>query len=96
LLTFGSTSGLKEACVVACKEVHAMDQATAQFAIKILLTEIRRVTEDAASTAKAAEVCAQAGNIEQGVSIVLDVEQAAYEAGRLLDAASLINRLSKE
>jgi hypothetical protein len=73
-----------------------MDKTAAQFAIKMLLTEIRRVTEEAASTAKAAEVCAEAGNVEQGVRVVLDVEQAAYEAGRLLDAASLINRLSKE
>ena len=47
-----------------------MDQTAAQFAIKILLTEIRQVLEGAASTAKAAEACAETGNIEQGLQVV--------------------------
>jgi hypothetical protein len=50
----------------------------------------------AASTAKAAEARAETGNVEQGVPVALDIEQPVYEAGRLLDAASLINRPSKE
>jgi hypothetical protein len=81
--------------VVACNEVLAMDQPAAQFAIKALLTEIRELLEGAAST-KAAEACANAGTIGQGVRVALDIEREVYEAGRLLDAASLINRLSKE
>jgi hypothetical protein len=35
----------------------------AQFAVKTLLTEARQKLEDAASTAKAAEACANAGNM---------------------------------
>lgn len=45
--------------------------------------------------ATAAVACAEAGNVDKGVEIALDIEQLAYEAGRLLDAASLLNRLSK-
>ena len=37
-----------------------------------------------------------AGNVEKGVEAALDIEQPVYEAGRLLDAASLINRLANE
>ena len=33
---------------------------------------------------------------DEAVHIALDIEQLAYEATRLLDAASLINRLAKE
>jgi hypothetical protein len=40
-------------------------------------------------------VCAQAGNPEKGVEIVLDVEQLIYEATTLLNGASLINRCAK-
>lgn len=74
----------------------AMDQTAAQFAIKAFLTLIRQTLEDAASAAKAAEACAETGNVDQGVRVALDIEQPIYEASRLLDAASLINRLSKE
>jgi hypothetical protein len=30
-----------------------------------------------------------------GVEVALDIEQLAYEASRLLDAASLLNRISQ-
>jgi hypothetical protein len=72
-----------------------MDTPTAEYAIKTLLTEIREHLDCAASVAKAAEACANAGNVEKGVQVALDLEQPVYEATRLLDAASLINRLSK-
>jgi hypothetical protein len=73
-----------------------VDKSTAQAAIKMLLTEIREDLEEAASVAKAAEACAGAGNIDQGARVALGFEQIVYKACRLLDAASLINRLSKE
>jgi hypothetical protein len=72
-----------------------MDQSTARFTIRMLLIEIRRTLEAAASTAKAAETCAETGNIKSGISVAHEIEQPVYEAGRLLDAG-LINRLSKE
>jgi hypothetical protein len=45
--------------------------------------------------AKAAEACALAG-ITEGVVVSMDIEQPVYEAGRLQDAVSLLNRLSRE
>lgn len=73
-----------------------MDCATIQPAIKILLTEIHSKLNEAARIAKAAEACAEAGSISEGVTISMDIEQLIYEAGRLQDAASLLNRLSRE
>jgi hypothetical protein len=73
-----------------------MDRATIQPAIKILLTEIHLKLNEAARIAKAAEACAEAGSISEGITISMDIEQLIYEAGRLHDAASLLNRLSRE
>ena len=49
----------------------------------------------ATGIAKVAEACAEAGNPEKGVEIVLDVEQRIYQTTTLLNAASLINRCAK-
>lgn len=73
-----------------------MDAAIADPAIKAYLTEIRRRVDEGARFAKAAEVCAQAGSPDEAVTVALEIEQLCYEATRLLDAASLINRLAKE
>ena len=73
-----------------------MDAALAETAIKVYLKEIHSRLEQAASIAKAADACAQAGNADKGVHVALDIEQLCYEAERLLDAASLMNRLAKE
>ena len=73
-----------------------MDHATIEPAIRILLSEIHSKLNEAARIAKAAEACAQAGSISAGVTISMDIEQLIYEAGRLQDAASLLNRLSRE
>jgi hypothetical protein len=72
----------------------AMDHATIEPAIRILLTEIHSRLVEAARIAKAAEACALAGSVAEGVTISMDIEQLIYEAGRLQDAASLLNRLS--
>jgi hypothetical protein len=73
----------------------AMDANTVEIAIKAYLAEMRQRLDEAASIAKAAQACAESGNIEKGVEIALDVEQLVYEAETLLNAASLINRISK-
>ena len=65
------------------------------IAIPIFLKCIRERLEQATGIAKAAEVCAEAGNPEKGVEIVLDLEQLIYEAATLLNGASLINRCAK-
>jgi len=55
------------------------------------LKEMRDRLEQAASIAKAAE----AGNVEKGIEIALDIEQLIYEVNTFLNAASLINRIDK-
>jgi hypothetical protein len=73
-----------------------MDHATIEPAIRILLTEIHTRLSEAVGIAKAAEACALAGSIAEGVAVSMEIEQLIYEAGRLQDAASLLNRLSGE
>ena len=73
-----------------------MDRATIEPAIRIVLTEIHSKLNEAARIAKAAEACALAGSAAEGVTVSMDIEQLIYEADRLQDAASLLNRLSRE
>jgi len=73
-----------------------MDRATIEPAIRIVLTEIHSKLNEAARIAKAAEACALAGSVAEGVTVSMDMEQLIYEAGRLQDAASLLHRMSRE
>jgi hypothetical protein len=72
-----------------------MDRATIEPAIKIVLAEIHSKLSEATRIAKAAEACALAGSVTEGVTLSMDIEQLIYEAGQLHDAASLLNRLSQ-
>ena len=72
-----------------------MDAQTIEITIKAYLHEMRDRLEKAPSIAKAAETCSDAGNVEKGIEIALDVEQLIYEVNTLLNAASMINRLGK-
>jgi hypothetical protein len=71
-----------------------MDTANTERAIESFLTEMRSNLEQATGIAKAAEACAETGNVKKAVEISLDVEQLVYEVNTLFNAASLINRLS--
>jgi hypothetical protein len=73
-----------------------MDRATIEPAIRLVLSEIHSKLIEATRIAKAAEACALAGSVAQGVTISMEIEQLIYEAGRLQDSASLLNRLSRE
>ena len=73
-----------------------MDRATIEPAIRSVLTEIHSKLNEAARIAKAAEACASAGSVAEGVTVSMDIEQLIYEVGRLQDAASLLNRLSRQ
>jgi len=73
-----------------------MNRATIEPAIRIMLTEIHSKLNEAARIAKAAEDCALAGSVTEAVTVSMAIEQLIYEAGRLQDAASLLNRLSRE
>lgn len=72
-----------------------MELKPADAAIHFCLTELGKRYEEAAALAKAALACAATGNLEKAVHIAMDIEQPSYEGSRLLDAASLLNRLNK-
>jgi hypothetical protein len=70
-----------------------MDRITAETSIKAILAEINQRTREAARIATTAQACADLGSVD--VTISMEIEQILYEAGRLQDAASLLNRLSQ-
>ena len=70
-----------------------MAKSTYDDAIIACLTEIHARLSEASRIAKAAEACALAGSISEAVTVSMDIEQLIYEAGRLQDAASLLNRI---
>lgn len=73
-----------------------MDTATTEAAVKICIQEISTRLDQAANIARAANACAIAGTVDKAVEVALDIEQIAYEVSRLLDAASLLNRISHD
>src|ERR1700680_2397281 len=75
---------------------HDMDSAVVKEANKACLSEIHSRLNEATRIAKAAEACASAGSVAEGVRVSMDIEQLIHEAGRLQDAASLLSRLSQE
>jgi hypothetical protein len=72
-----------------------MDAHTVEFTIKVYLKQMRDRLQRATSIARAAEACADAGNVEKGIEVALDIEQLIYEVTTCLNAASMINRLGK-
>ena len=73
-----------------------MDRATIEPAIRAVLSEISSRLNEAARISKAAESCAVAGSVAEGVTVPMEIEQLIYKTGRLQDAASLLHRLSSE
>ncbi len=77
------------------REVAPIDPATLEITLKVHLKEMRERLDHAASIARAAQTCADTGNVEKGVEIALDVKPLIYEVNTFLNAASLINRVNK-
>jgi len=73
-----------------------IDTTAAQQAIGAMLAAIQVRLEEATRIARAATACAQADSVNEGVTLALDIEQPIYEAGRLLDAVSLLSRLGSQ
>jgi hypothetical protein len=67
-----------------------MDRIAADAVTKALLVNIHRKLQEAASIAKAAEVCAESGNVQTAVRMVMDIEDATHQANRMLSAALLV------
>ena len=79
------------------KGAKIMDRTVADTVTKALLANIHRKLQEAASIAKAAEVCAESGNVQTAVKMVMDIEDRTYQANRMLSAALLIrNELSND
>ncbi len=72
-----------------------MDAANAEVVIRDFLKSVRARLVEVVTIVKAAEACADAGNIGKAVEIALDIDQPLYEVTTLLNAASLINRISE-
>ena len=72
-----------------------MDAQMLDATLKMHLAEMRERLDQAAGIARAAEACANAGNIEKAIEIALDVEQLIYEVNTFLNAASMIHRINK-
>jgi len=70
-----------------------MDAQLLEATLKAHLAEMRQRLDQAASIARAADACADSGNIEKAVEIALDIEQLVYEVNTFLNAASLMNRI---
>ena len=73
-----------------------MDAEVTEHMTRLYLIEIRARLEHAAGVGRAADACASAGFHQKGLEVALDIEQPLYEVTTLLNAASLINRISKE
>jgi hypothetical protein len=67
-----------------------MDRAAADHVTKAFLANIHRKLQEAASVAKAAEVCAESGNVQTAVKMVMDIEDPTHQANQMLGAALLI------
>lgn len=72
-----------------------MDAHTLNVVLKNHLAEMRQRLDEAAAIAKAAEACADAGNVDKAVEISLDIEQLIYEVTTFLNAASMVNRINR-
>ena len=72
-----------------------MDAKTLEITIKSYLKEMRGRMDEAAGIARAAEACAETGNMQKAIEIALDLEQILYEVNTFLNAASMMLRIWK-
>jgi len=72
-----------------------MDAKSVEVSLNLYLKQMRERLEQAAGIAKAAETCAESGNVGKGIEIALYIEQLIYEVSTFLNAASLIHRIDK-
>lgn len=68
----------------------------ADLIVQTFMTLIAERLTEAASLAKAAEACVNAGNRDGAAHIANDIDSPLFEAQNLINAASLVNRLARE
>jgi hypothetical protein len=66
-----------------------MDAQMREATTKSLLREMRQRPDMSASLAKGAAACADAGTVDKGLAVTVDIEQLVYEANTLLNASSM-------
>lgn len=69
-----------------------MDTPEIDVITRTLLHYIRNRLDDATNIAKAAEVCAEGGNIAAAVRMLMDAEDPVHLADRMLQATLLLRR----
>lgn len=78
------------------RSIHAasahMDTVEIDVITRTLLHYIRNRLDDATNIAKAAEVCAESGNIVAAVRILMSAEDPVHLADRMLQATLLLRR----
>jgi hypothetical protein len=67
-----------------------MTPEIANVVITDFLKEMSQKLNEAVQVAKAAEACADAGNPQKAVEIIMDVEQLMFDTNTLLNGASLL------
>jgi hypothetical protein len=72
-----------------------MTPEIADIVITDFLKEISQRLDEAVQIAKAAEACAEAGNSQKAVEIVMDVEPLMFDANTLLNGATLLQHTFK-
>ena len=72
-----------------------MDRNITEPAIRAFITAVRDNLNECAAIALAADACATAGQVDKAVSILLGIEQLTYEANNLMNASSMLVRLSR-
>jgi hypothetical protein len=82
--------------VIGRAKESAMVMDTPVISIRDFIKCFRERLDEAAAIAKAAEACADAGKFDRAVTIVLDVEHLVFDVNTFLNAASMINRMSKD
>jgi hypothetical protein len=74
-----------------------MTPEIANVVITDFLKEMSQKLNEAVQVAKAAEACADAGNPQKAVEIIMDVEQLMFDANTLLNGACLLKlRFSRD
>ena len=71
-------------------EILGMDQSAVNSVTRALLAQIHSELREAVSIAKAAEICADSGNIQGAVKMAMDIEDPAYRTDRMLKTILLI------
>jgi hypothetical protein len=65
-------------------------------AIKVCMKQVNNNLAEASRLTHAAEACASADSVVEGVEVFMNLEQLLYEASRRHDAVCLMNRIAQD